>query len=574
MPQSHQRLELLAEVAGRLLVSENPQSLVEELCTKVMSFLDCQAFFNFLTDEEKKSLHLNACFGIPPKAALETEWLDLGVAVCGCVAQQGQRIIAHHIQTGNDPRTTLVKSFGIQAYACHPLLTTGGKVIGTLSFGSKTRETFSDDDLSLMKAVADQVAIAMERIRLLESERRQRQALEELTGTLEQRVAERTTQVQELANRLRALTVELSQAEQSERRRIATVLHEHIQQVLVASRMQLAVARRQATDTAVSPFLDEADRYIKEALSASRSLGVELSPPVLHDVGLAAGLNWLAGQMRDDHGLLVELVTDHAGEPESEAIRLFLYHAVRELLLNVVKHSETRHARITMTGDGASARIEVEDHGRGFDPAVLETRQPSVGKFGLFSIHERISHLGGSMRVQSAPGGGARIVLKAPVALDGEALAPIPSAPQVLFGTSPPEQKSVQGKIRVLLADDHKIVRQGLISMLKCEPDIEVIGEAADGRQAFDLARELRPDVVIMDVSMPVLDGIEATRLIHHQAPDIDIVGLSMHESRDVAAAMMQAGAKTYLTKGGPSEDLTGAIRRCRSGAAFVGEGS
>jgi len=161
----NERLEILSYTAGQLLVSDKPQQLVEELCRKVMTFLDCQAFFNFLVDEFCGRLHLNACAGIPPETVREIEWLDFGVAVCGCVARDGLRIIAENIPETPDIRTDLIKSFGIKAYACHPLMHQQ-RVIGTLSFGTRTRTAFSTDELAMMKTVTDQVAIAMSRVRM------------------------------------------------------------------------------------------------------------------------------------------------------------------------------------------------------------------------------------------------------------------------------------------------------------------------------------------------------------------------------------------------------------------------
>lgn len=159
------RFELLTETAGELLRAPEPQKTVDWLCHRVMEHLGCQAFFNFLTDEPSGRLRLNACAGIPDEDIAEIEWLDYGVAVCGCVAREGCRIIAEHIPATADPRTELVRSYGIKAYACHPLTGPGGKVLGTLSFGTMNRETFSEDDLSLMKAVTDQVAVAMMRVK-------------------------------------------------------------------------------------------------------------------------------------------------------------------------------------------------------------------------------------------------------------------------------------------------------------------------------------------------------------------------------------------------------------------------
>jgi DNA-binding NarL/FixJ family response regulator len=123
-------------------------------------------------------------------------------------------------------------------------------------------------------------------------------------------------------------------------------------------------------------------------------------------------------------------------------------------------------------------------------------------------------------------------------------------------------------KIRILVADDHAILRQGLAQLLNQEPDIEVIGEAADGEAAVELARKLQPDVILMDIAMPKLSGIEATRVIHNDFPNIRIIGLSMFEKSDRAQAMRAAGAVNYLTKSDPSTDLISAIRLTMNTAA------
>lgn len=162
--KSAERFEIMSQTAESLLQSKEPQNIIDSLCQKVMEHLNCDVFFNYLFDENKKTLHLNACAGIPDEMAKEIEWLELGSAVCGCVAREGNRIVAENIPETNDPRTDLVRSFGVKAYACNPILSQG-KVIGTLSFGTKSRISFSQDDLSLMKSITDQVAVAIERIR-------------------------------------------------------------------------------------------------------------------------------------------------------------------------------------------------------------------------------------------------------------------------------------------------------------------------------------------------------------------------------------------------------------------------
>jgi DNA-binding NarL/FixJ family response regulator len=116
-------------------------------------------------------------------------------------------------------------------------------------------------------------------------------------------------------------------------------------------------------------------------------------------------------------------------------------------------------------------------------------------------------------------------------------------------------------RIRVLVADDHKILRQGLAGLLGEEPDIEVVGEAGDGLEAIAMAEKTQPDVVLMDVTMPHVDGIEATARITARLPHIRVIGLSMHEEKDLAAALRAAGAVACLSKGGSSDLLITTIR-------------
>jgi len=186
--ESQARFKLLSETVSTLLTSRDPEVVVNEICMKVMRYLGCHVFFNFLVDEKSGRLRLNAYGGISEQEARKIEWLDFGTAVCGCVARDNVPIIAEDIQNTSDNRTELVKSYGIQAYACHPILSED-RLLGTLSFGTETRDSFSSQDLELMKTVTDHVATAMERAKLIEQ-------LGNSRNQLEARVRERTAELE------------------------------------------------------------------------------------------------------------------------------------------------------------------------------------------------------------------------------------------------------------------------------------------------------------------------------------------------------------------------------------------
>jgi len=122
--------------------------------------------------------------------------------------------------------------------------------------------------------------------------------------------------------------------------------------------------------------------------------------------------------------------------------------------------------------------------------------------------------------------------------------------------------------IRVLVVDDHRLVRAGLISLLEAAPDVEVAGEAADGRQALEVARATRPGVALMDLSMPVLDGVEATRMLLAEQPEIRVVALTSFSDRQRVTDVLAAGAIGYLLKDSRPDDLLAAVRAAAEGHA------
>jgi two-component system response regulator NreC len=125
-------------------------------------------------------------------------------------------------------------------------------------------------------------------------------------------------------------------------------------------------------------------------------------------------------------------------------------------------------------------------------------------------------------------------------------------------------------KIRVLIADDHIIVREGLSTLIESQPDIEVVAEATNGEEAVKRTKEVQPDIVLMDITMPVMSGLEATRQIKRDNPDAKILALTMHESDEYFFNILEAGASGYFIKGGSSSELISALRVVWRGDAFI----
>ncbi len=511
---------------------------------------------------------------------------------------------------------------------------------------------------------------------------------------LEQAVNVKTAELIQSQERLRALASELSLTEQRERTRLATELHDHLQQMLVLGKLEIGQGKRFAVGSpACERVMKRVDDILSDSLTYSRTLVAELSPPVLRDHGLAAGLKWLAEYMKKRHEQTVTVSVPEEDLKLPEDQRILLFQSVRELLINASKYAGTGEAAVEMIQSENQVRIEVRDQGAGFDLTVdaAAVGTPSGGissKFGLFSIRERMRALGGSCVIESAPGQGTKATLVLPVEggeervvsgeegdHDGQELPrsqSVAGGDQVSGGVLPrdkrvsargtirPDQSnpsrgnigggqyrrrsgetvyegvlessehrtgiadgagdasiaqstsrpaearsahpapghvgrsqsnaigtpprtqdaqvtghaslstrhSPRSPIRVLLVDDHAMVRQGLRSVLDAYDDVQVVGEAQDGSEAVRLAGELRPRVVVMDINMPTMGGIEATERIKTQWPGTVVIGISVNTGDASGQAMKQAGAVGLITKDAAVDELYAVIRRETADAA------
>jgi signal transduction histidine kinase len=233
--------------------------------------------------------------------------------------------------------------------------------------------------------------------------------IDRLNERLEQRLAECTVQVKEKTVQLRAMASKLAQVEQHEREQLAAILHDNLQQLLVAVRLQISIVKPLFLPLNERKALLRADEIIRRAIVDSRTLTADLSPPILHGAGLGAALQWLAGRMNELHGFTVNLIIDHHAEPQTKGLRILLFETVRELLFNSCKHSGCDGARVEITGEkGSWVRVVVEDMGKGFDPEAMSASMASGEKVGLFRIQQRLEGVGARLALTSEPGTGMR----------------------------------------------------------------------------------------------------------------------------------------------------------------------
>ena len=393
-----------------------------------------------------------------------------------------------------------------------------------------------------------------------------------LNETLEQRVAGRTAELENRTRQLQQLALEMSSTEDRERHRIASLLHDDFQQQLAYIKMDLGLMAKDSIDGKVAQRLGFLERLIGESIEKSRNLSYELNPPALHRNGLLTAIDTLSREMKEKHGLRVDVHTAPDAEPDSPTLASILYRAARELLFNVAKHAGTDSAVLDIRGINGKIRIQVEDAGRGFDYGTVRSRQGRGVGFGLYNIEDRVTFLGGDMRVETTPGRGCRVVLTVPKDVSRQTGGPGPPHEDrvgreriPLEPGAPPPPAGCGGQIRILLADDHRLMREALARLLQSCNGLTIAGQAVNGREAIRLAAELSPHVILMDVTMPELDGVEATAHISRAHPHIRIIGLSMHNDTDTRRKMLDAGADAYLTKTGSPDTLVQTIRRLAS---------
>lgn len=312
---------------------------------------------------------------------------------------------------------------------------TVGETTGVIEicYGESRPETAEGPFLAEERNLINSMA---EMLRLHLQHRQADEALFQARAALEQQVEERTAdlekantvlreqveeqkqaaqQIRKYQEQLKRLTLELSLAEDRERREIACDLHDHIGQALAFVKIKVSQFQGNAVFCGFEDTVSEIIALLNQTIAYTRNLTLQISPPVLYEFGLTAAIDWLAEQFQQEHGLTVQV--DHCrfqgAVPNEKAIVLF--KSVKELLTNAARHSKANAVKIVVSDDDHRIRISVIDNGQGFDATRMHERMTEQGRFGLFSVRERMHMLGGDMTIISTPERGTEVKLTAPL---------------------------------------------------------------------------------------------------------------------------------------------------------------
>ncbi len=568
--ESSQRERMLQTMLHSMRNIRGEQEVLRDICDSMLLMSGDAACAGAIIQRDGENMLLSASAGLDGTARASLPYEQTFARI---IMESGCTGFVDDLLARPDIITPCPQDMNVRSILVAPLRI-DGICVGAVEMYSQSPRHWNSQEFALAEWVAAQCAMVISMIRLQGA---LRTAKDELEKTVSARTSELRRTVTSLRNeidrreeaeqelrrysdQLRSMATELTLVEQRERQQLARILHDGLQQLLVGARLRLGIAARRPEQ--LPQVINEINNLLNEAIETSRSLTAELSPPILREGGLVPALEWLVRWMANKHELAVALEIKDQVDPQ-EDLTITLFQAVRELLFNVVKHAGVQQASLLVRKDGNAVQIVVEDSGRGFNPEQLKPGEGSKQGFGLFSIRERLNLLGGALECESTPGEGSRFILSAPLEdqdeIDLDAM--IEQSNPSITPFDPDPETSERGQIRIVLVDDHRVMRQGLAMLIEEQNDMRVVGEASSGESAIRIVQQLKPDLVLMDISMPGMGGIEATQVIRQLCPDVQVIGLSMFEEEDRAQAICSAGAVAYLTKSGRSEDLIATIR-------------
>src|SRR3984957_6688155 len=392
----------------------------------------------------------------------------------------------------------------------------------------------------------------------------------ELTELVETNEALRVTE-----SSLRQLSGRLLQLQDEERRRIARDLHDTTGQKIAALSMSLdRVARLLDTKKPErQEALDEAREIVRTIGEEIRTLSYLLHPPLLDESGLGSAVRWYAEGFQKRSGIRLNVnISSDLGRLSTE-VEMALFRVVQESLTNVHRYSGSPDAEIRIQETPDAVKLEVVDHGKGIEAGSARVKVEGIAALGVGipGMRERLRQLGGQLEVDFGRGGtpgSASVPLK-----KARVVQPLEESEFAVVASNGNSNGDVTSssdtRRRILIADDHEVMRRGVRGLLESHDEWAVCGEAFEGREVVTKSRELRPDLIIMDINMPGLTGIDAAQQIRKENPSAKILFFSVHESAQTVREVVNAGAQGYVAKSRAGHDLVDAVRSVLDGGTF-----
>jgi two-component system NarL family sensor kinase len=393
----------------------------------------------------------------------------------------------------------------------------------------------------------------------------------ELTELVETNEALRVTE-----SSLRQLSGRLLQLQDEERRRIARDLHDITGQEIAILSMSLDRLAR-VIDTSKSQAketLDESRDMVRKMAEEIRTLSYLLHPPLLDESGLNSAVRWYAEGFQKRSSIQVNVVSAPGLGRLPVEMETALFRVVQESLTNVHRYSGSPDAEIRILAENGQVRLEIEDHGKG-NRSVPRASVDGVASLGVGipGMRERLRQLGGQLEVDFGRSG-TRVTATVPLkAAESPAVFQVKAEPAMAGDPGPvmgsPCDSSLPPRRRILIADDHEVMRRGVRGLIESHNEWAVCGEAVEGREAVLMSKQLRPDLVILDINMPGLTGLEAAQQIRRENPLVRILFFSVHESPQTVREVLNVGGQGYVAKSRAGHDLVDAVHRVLEGKTF-----
>jgi two-component system NarL family sensor kinase len=391
----------------------------------------------------------------------------------------------------------------------------------------------------------------------------------ELTELIETNEALRVSELS-----LRQLSARLLKLQDEERRRIARDLHDTTGQKIAVLSMTL---------DRLAKLVDIRKVDVKDALTESRdvvgrigeeirTLSYLLHPPLLDECGLASAVLWYAEGFKKRSGIHLNVSIDEELVRLTTDAETALFRVLQESLTNVHRYSGSPSAEIRIFQSAGKVHLDIVDHGKGVKAGTERPSfagAPTLG-VGIPGMRERIRQLGGQLEVEFS-NEGTRVHASLPVEVSAEQSGDQSTSElfrdKENFQANPRQRPDVRK--RILIADDHEVMRRGVRGLVESQEEWSICGEAIEGNEAISKTKELRPDLLILDVSMPGVSGIEAALQILRDDPSMRILFFTMHDSPQMMREISNVGAWGYVAKARAGNDLVDAVRIILDGKKF-----